>query len=643
MPQSPRPLFRLTPRQKLLLPRAGAVLGFALLMAAWPLGLMFKGSPNLENIHEILNMVWGFPVFALLLISSHPHFSPPTRWRLWAVTVLFSYSVFTMRDPAGNHVYVTTFTGLLGLGLLGASLWHWLACPARIYRALRAFSWLLPRKCYPWLLALALFTASAMLASACFGFLPAMVDSTAQYVQAKFMAHGQLTGETTPLSASFPIWMMVWKNHVFAQYQPLHIMLLAIGHILHAPGLVNPFLAGVTLLAAYALAKRIFGEKTARLSALFMLCSQFILFMSAEYMNHVSALCFTTLFMLCCIKTLDAASAGLEVRAKKLGFLTGACFGAGLLIRPFSAVGTGLPFLCVALLRARRDRKLRAPLAMASIATLACLCFQFWYNDQTSGDWLMFPSAQYHMGSTSTALGFNAQPFSFTYLIAKAQHEWWQMNFYLFDWPVPCLLPLALYCLRPSRAPYARLLLLSIITHTLLNMVNQFHNAVFGPRYMYETSVCLIILSAAGILRLPILLGALQPRRSRQDLRALCATLTLALFTAALLERLPQNMAMYASGYFDNAPSYYQSLLSQANPPALIFMGHTNNPGLLDYATASAPYRKVAFTYPPQASDPVIFAADISADANQKIIDAYPNRHVYFEQNGIIKLLKQTQ
>lgn len=605
-----------------------AIAGLLWLLAAWPLGAW--GNADLTTAFLLASPLALGP----LLWLAHHCPRRGTRLRLYTLILLGACTLATQIRGA-ETVYATQAAGMLGLLLLALGLWHWPQAVHRLPRLMRALAVLPqnPRR-FAALISLALLGMAVWLSWTCFGFLPAVMDSTAQYVHGKIMAAGQLYGPEHPLRQFFPLWMVVPVPKFYAQYQPLHIMLLGLGHLAHAPFLVNPLSACITSLATYALARRIFGTPTARIAALFMLGSQFILFMSAEYMNHATALCACSLFMLAYTRTLDAA----RPRATWYGLATGLALGAIFLIRPFTAIGIGLPFVVHGLYRLRcAPRRYGPAFACASLAVLATIAFQLWYNHETSDDMWMFPSAAYHYRKLSSAMGFGAgTPFSVEFVVKKAQNEWWLLNRALFEWPVPSLLLFALYILRPARNPYARLLLASVFTHTLLNTANQFYSGIFGPRYMYETSEALIILSAAGLMRLPILLSALKRSYPRKQLRALCQSLCLLLFAIAFAERFPTNQQAYSRHYIDNNPALYRAMLAQSEKPALIFMGRAQSAQHTNRLIWQQAYRSVSFTYPPSPEDAVIFAQDKGDEENKKLIAYYPGRHNYTEADGIL-------
>lgn len=109
--------------------------------------------------------------------------------------------------------------------------------------------------------------------------------------------HGQVTWPAHPLDEFFPSsWKLVTNGRWYTQYQPLPIIFIAVGHLLHAPWAANPLEGAITLLIMYLVARDICDESTARVVALLTLSAQWVLFMSAEYMSHTCALLFTSLF-----------------------------------------------------------------------------------------------------------------------------------------------------------------------------------------------------------------------------------------------------------------------------------------------------------------------------------------------------------
>jgi hypothetical protein len=111
------------------------------------------------------------------------------------------------------------------------------------------------------------------------------------------------------------------------------------------------------------------------------------------------------------------------------------------------------------------------------------------------------------------------------------------------------------------------------------------------------------------------------------------------LIATSVALRLPFAINKYADHYFNNDPALYQSLLSQAKPPALVFMGQFFSATSITRYDATMPYRKVSITYPPSPADAIIFARDMGSH-NKALIEFYPNRNVYTELNGVLTLIQ---
>jgi hypothetical protein len=479
----------------------------------------------------------------------------------------------------------------------------------------------------------------------CFSFLPAYNDSIAQYVHAKFIAAGHLYGHSHPFREFFPVWLMINHGKWYSQYQPLHVFILGLGTFFGTPWMVNPLEGALTLIAIYALTRRMYDEATARLAAALTLGCQFILFMSSEYMNHATALLFVTLFMLCYVETLARISQKRHSAACAWALATGLGIGAVFLTRPFTAIGIALPFVIHALHLLRRNAKTcLEPFAIMVAGSLACVVLDGWYNLETTGNALLLPTSYYHNGTNSAALGMGAH-ISLSHMLFKAQDEWRRVNIQLFEWPVPSTIFVMLLCLLPLKNFYSRLLLAVLASHTIVNFVNQFSSNTFGPRYMYETSGALIILTAGGIRRLPLLLRLSRVARTeRLAVKGIVDVSILCLFASSVLFKLPQNIDRYANHYFFNHPDFYVSMIEKSEKPALIFVGRNNMPPPPDKPNdPSDKYQWVAYLNPPADDDEVIFACDRGDEHNLRLLDYYPNRHAYISYDNNLVPVDRTR
>jgi hypothetical protein len=629
-----------------ILPPLIFLLGLYLLVAGYATAI-WVGHRKIPTVYFYYVWLWMGAITATLLYLLRPRLGWRDATKPLFILSLFTLLLFRFNFLWHHSIHIQT-AGVIGSALFIWGLLRWRAMHPRLEKLAAQLRRIcaIPTRSFIAVTTKAMLFMTLVLAWYCFEFQPAIMDSTAQYIHAKYMAQGLVYGITHPMSEFFPIWMAVNNGKFFAQYQPLHVFLLSLGHRLSAPWIVNPACSALTLAVIYFLARQVFRESTARLAVLLTLGCQFILFMSAEYMNHSSTLLFTALFMLCFVHTHKACLRGEKKSASRWGFATGLSAGAVMLIRPFTAAGIALPFCLYAIYLLKKDvRRYRAPFAWASAAGLICLIIQSWFNFETSSDIFMFPSAKYHYGLSSAALGIGKGALSPSHILSKAHTEWWSVNQDLFEWPVPSLLFVAAYFLLPVKNGYALLMLASFFSHTIINFANQFSNYTFGPRYMFETSAGLIILTAAGIQRIPLLMRVLHIRMPRlRVVHGILALLIMVYFATAARLPLQDNLRRFSNSYVDNNPAFYHSLLAQAEAPALIFVGRKTTDGkppteklLKDDSIAA--YRQVSFTFPPSPDDPVIFAFDRGDKANKKLIDYFPDRNVYVEYNGKLTLV----
>src|SRR5262249_13180122 len=123
-------------------------------------------------------------------------------------------------------------------------------------------------------------------AVACFARNPQLIDTWAQYLQARLFAAGVLTAAPPPSLAHFGILQRGSRPPGWsAQYPPLPPALLAVGATFGATWLVTPLLAGCLPAAVYWLGRQGGDERVARLAAALAVLSPFVIAMNASAMN----------------------------------------------------------------------------------------------------------------------------------------------------------------------------------------------------------------------------------------------------------------------------------------------------------------------------------------------------------------------
>jgi hypothetical protein len=204
----------------------------------------------------------------------------------------------------------------------------------------------------------------------------------------------------------------------------------------------------------------------------------------------------------------------------------------------------------------------------------------------------------------------------------------------LFEWSLPSVFFAFLACVGPVKNSTTRLLLAMIVSQTATDMFNQFNNYTFGPRYLYNVSSQLVILTAVGICQLPALfqhLAQLSPRFEMPSLRAAqgMAALIVLLVCATGIYRMPMRIREY-NHLTDYHPMFYYDMLAQSKVPALVFLGRPEK----DNPHPEPKFRWIAWLNPQSDHAPLIFAADRGPNRNAELVRRYPGRKVYFENNN---------
>jgi hypothetical protein len=175
-----------------------------------------------------------------------------------------------------------------------------------------------------------------------FAYVPTELDSMAQYAGAKIFAGGHWTLPSHLLPRFFDTLHFINDGKFYTFYPPGHMLILAVGHIIGSPAIINPLLGAFSLVATFFLAKEIAGSKTARISLVLFLISPFIVFLASEYDNRTTALLCATLFALFYIKAVKS-NRGLY------GIISGVALGYLVITRPQTAIPYAAPFVLYAI------------------------------------------------------------------------------------------------------------------------------------------------------------------------------------------------------------------------------------------------------------------------------------------------------
>jgi hypothetical protein len=189
----------------------------------------------------------------------------------------------------------------------------------------------------------------------------------------------------------------------------------------------------------------------------------------------------------------------------------------------------------------------------------------------------------------------------------------------LHGWPTLSLVfVVLLFVFKPRRKAYL-FLAASVASLVFAYALYWTSMDVFGPRYAFEATSALLVLSAAGISRVWSFFqqrDAERPRRIAQ--RSMLAGVLVLLMLGNLAGYLPWQLRRYRGLYGVTGES--RKLLTAADlDNALVIVRDEN--GWKDYATAFA-------MNSPTLDGPVVYASDC-APLNEQLMAHYPDRTVY--------------
>ncbi len=197
-------------------------------------------------------------------------------------------------------------------------------------------------------------------------------DESAYLFESKAMLMGAVAAKAPPLTAADADTYQAdffFENHVihgskwFGKYPPGWPALLALGLMLKAGWLLDPLFGLLTLWLTFLLARRLFGERTARIAAFLLLLSPFFVLNAVGYMSHPA-----------CGAAIAGATLLLHkgIESRRTAHFAGmfALLGAAFLMRPATgaaALAVLTPAFCWA---GRRNLRLLA----TSLAAGAVIC-----------------------------------------------------------------------------------------------------------------------------------------------------------------------------------------------------------------------------------------------------------------------------
>jgi hypothetical protein len=395
-----------------------------------------------------------------------------------------------------------------------------------------------------------------------------LIDSFAQLLQARFIASGVLAGPTDELNAFWAIQNSLftergWVSH----YPPGHALILAAFIRLGVPWLAGPLLMAVTVCFSVLTVARLMPQHRALaiLGGALLAASPFFIAVGASYMNHVTVAAFTTVGAYAVVRCWQDHAAW--------GVLAGACFAAGVAVRPLSTVVMAVA-LCLLVPRCvdpapALGRWVRRTAVMA-LGALPIGIPLMAYNNYFFGNPFRFGYAV-AMGP-SMHLGFGVDPWGNVYglreAVAYTGADMMALGISMFEGPLSALLVIGLFLLAARRIERGEAVLLGwALAPVAANFFYWHHGNFMGPRMVHEALPAwthLFTFAAAGLVSrsgLPERWGNYRPRSGTR--------LALGLSVAAgLVVMTPQRLASFGGDWHDIA----RTPMPEVSEPAIVFV-----------------------------------------------------------------------
>ncbi len=399
---------------------------------------------------------------------------------------------------------------------------------------------------------------------------PNLVDAMVQLTHARFVAEGQWAGPREFLE----FWQLqnslVTANGWVSQYPPGYVLFLAMGLRLGVVQIVGPLFAGATVFFTALAAERLLPEDraTARLGAIMLCLSPFLMGLAGAYMNHVGAAAFTAAAIYFAVRSRDTGGT-------RWALLAGASTGGAFSIRPLSAMVGAAVVAVIWILSdvAKRPRSVsifvrRSLAATAGIAPILIAVGA--YNRHFFGSPFVFGylAAQ----GPLTAPGFHRDPTGTPYGIVEAvgytSADLVTLSLNLLETPLPAVALVGLFLLVGSRfSAGVRIIALWALLPVAVNALYWHHGMFMGPRMLNEAApawALLVAVSAVGLVRLipaSKMWGSYSPRAA--------AILTFAIaWIAGLVYLAPQRLASYGGQWMESS----RIELPRGARPSLVFV-----------------------------------------------------------------------
>jgi hypothetical protein len=374
-----------------------------------------------------------------------------------------------------------------------------------------------------------------------FGAKPLLVDEIFQLWQARVFAEGRLT---TPVAAHPEFFsglhLVEADGRAFSHFPPGHSAMLMVGELLGAPWIIVPLAGGVTVVAFGIYLRDVEPRATVRVGTLVLFAlAPLVAFMSATYMNHATAL----MWLMIAVAALARAVKD-DGTHPVAALVCGLGLGIAAMIRPIDAVAFAFPAAVWLLIRAIRNPRRWLEAVIAGVGVALPLAALAWFNVRTTGDPLLLGYEM--LWGKEHGLGFRSTPWGAAHSPARGIElinlYFLRLQTYLFEWPIPSLLPAVLaLAIAPRLDRHDRYLFGSGVLLVMMYFAFWHDGFYLGPRYVYPLVPLLSLWTARFPAFIHERMGDGLPLRTTVYSLAAAATI-------ATISLVPQRARQYAAG-----------------------------------------------------------------------------------------------
>ena len=400
---------------------------------------------------------------------------------------------------------------------------------------------------------------------------PNLIDAMVQLTQARYVAAGRLAGPVDSLSEFWHLPnSIVTSSGWISQYPPGHVVLLALGMMIGAPTAIGPILVGVTVFFTTLAADRLLPDDkaVARLGALMLALSPFLLGLAGAFMNHIAAAAFISAAVYCAVRRSDGGSFGFAI-------LAGAGVGAVFTVRPLTAVVAALVVAFAWILGAagaRREVLARlgvntsgAVLGIAPfVAALAA------YNQHFFGSPFRFGYSA--LVGPLVGPGFHRDPSGHLYgplqALEYTSSDLTTLSMYLLESPIPACVVVALFLiLAPRLSRGQKVVTFWALAPIVANAFYWHHGFFMGPRMVNEWSPAWALLTAIAAVGVVRLIPPTTEFRGYAPRAGVSIALVLA-WLSGVFYLGPQRLARYGGSYLPST----RMAMPATKAPAIVFV-----------------------------------------------------------------------